>query len=327
MTRQQGGKPSLLVTRRLPGAVEARLASVFDVTLNRDDTAMSPAALAAAMTRHDALCPTITDRIDARLLHMPGRTVRVIANFGAGTEHIDLDAARAAGIVVTNTPDALTDSTADLAMLLILMAMRRAGEGERALRRGDWGGWRPTHMLGQALAGKMLGLIGFGRIAQAVAVRARGFGMQVSYYNRSGKVARAGPADDARHMPSLAALAEQADVLSLHVPGGAGTRHLVDAPLLARMKPGAVLINTARGSVVDEAALAEALRSGRLGSAGLDVYEREPAVSAALLALENVVLLPHLGSATLETRTAMGMQAATNLEAFFAGVEPPHRLC
>jgi lactate dehydrogenase-like 2-hydroxyacid dehydrogenase len=319
-------KPRLLVTRRLPDSVEAQLSLRFDATFNRLDIPPDRDALAQAMTHYDALCTTLTERIDAELLATAGRTVRIISNFGAGAEHIDLAAARAQGIVVTNTPDAVTEATADLALLLILMASRRAGEGERELRAQRWSGWHPTHLMGQSLSGKVLGLVGFGRIAQATAARARAFGMVIRYHSRSRASAEREAAFAAEYVPTVEALAEQADVLSIHVPGGAATRHLVDARLLARMKPTAILVNTARGTSVDEAALAEALARRGIAAAGLDVYEREPAVDPALLVLENVVLLPHLGSATLEARTAMGLQAALNLEDYFAGREPPNRV-
>jgi lactate dehydrogenase-like 2-hydroxyacid dehydrogenase len=319
MDETKAERPRLYVTRRLPEAVEARLAARFETVFNCDDEPRDRAALEAAMREHDAICPTITDRFDADLLAIAGRRVRILANFGAGAEHIDLPAAAAHGIAVTNTPDALTDATADIAILLMLMAARRAGEGERELRGGRWTGWRPTHMMGQALAGKTLGLVGYGRIAQATGRRAEAFGLRVIHHSRQ-------PSGEPDHVASLAVLAEQVDILSLHVPGGAETRHLVDARLIARMKPSAILINTARGPVVDEAALAEALRDGRIAAAGLDVYEHEPAVHPDLLACENAVLLPHLGSATIETRSAMGMQAADNLEAFFDGREPPNRV-
>jgi len=313
------GRRSILVTRRLPDDVEAWLAAHFDVTICAADAGATRDELAAALRDCDALCPTITDRIDAALLAADSR-VRVIASFGAGTEHIDLAAARRAGIVVTNTPDALTDTTADLAIMLMLMATRRAGEGERELRAGRWTGWRPTHLLGTSLTGKTLGLVGIGKIARATATRARGFGMEVVYHSRR-------PADvPFRRVESLADLGAEADIVSLHVPGGPETRHMIDAAFLGHAKPGCIIVNTARGSVIDEAALADALRDGRVAAAGLDVFEHEPAVHPDLLACENAVLLPHLGSATVETRTAMGMQMARNLEAFFAGLEPPNRV-
>jgi lactate dehydrogenase-like 2-hydroxyacid dehydrogenase len=314
-----GPRPRLYVTRRLPDAVEARLAARFETSFNPEDRPRERHELEAAMREHDAICPTITDRFDADLLALPGRRVRILANFGAGVDHVDLAAAATHGIAVTNTPDALTDATADIAILLMLMAARRAGEGERELRAGRWTGWRPTHMIGQGLSGRTLGLIGFGRIAQATGRRAEAFGMRVLHHSRR-------PSGAPGHVASIEALAAKADILSLHVPGGAETRHLVDARLIARMKPTAILVNTARGPVVDEAALAAALRERRIAAAGLDVYEREPAVHPDLLACENAVLLPHLGSATIETRTAMGMQAADNLDAFFGSGELPNRV-
>lgn len=287
---------------------------------------MSRSALADALRNYDALLPTITDRLDSGLISAPGSRVRIFANFGAGTDHIDLGAARRAGIAVTNTPDALTEATAEIAVLLMLMAARRSGEGEREVRGKAWEGWRPTHLLGRSLSGLTLGLIGFGRIAQATAAKARGLGMTIRYASRSPADAAIDKALGASRAESIAALAAEADVLSLHIPGGVATHHLVDEALLAVMKPDAILINTARGSVVDEAAVARALLAGRLGAVGLDVYEREPEVYPDLLAHPRAVLLPHLGSATEETRIAMGMQAATNLEAFFSGVPLPNGL-
>ncbi|MNU32507.1 Glycerate dehydrogenase [compost metagenome] len=309
-------KPKILISRRWPEAVEARLSARYDVTLNEGDRPLTLDQLRAAMTEYDALCPTVSDKVPAEVLSTPGARVRIIANYGAGHEHIDLDAARAAGLVVTNTPDVLTDATAELALLLMLMAARRAGEGERELRAGDWTGWRPTHLLGQSLAGKTLGLVGYGRIARATAERARAaLGMRIAYHSRR----RAEDEDGAVYYDTLEALAEASDVLSLHTPGGPQTHHLIDAALLKRMKPSAILINTARGSVVNEDDLARALSGGVIAGAGLDVYQGEPAINPALLAAPNAVLLPHLGSATLETRTAMGMRVADNLDRFFDG--------
>lgn len=315
-------RPRILLTRRWPEAVEDRLAERYEVTRNTDDVPLDAAALAAAMRDHDAVCPTVTDRLPREVIAVDGRRARIVANYGAGFEHIDLDAARAAGIAVTNTPDVLTDATADIAMLLILMATRRASEGERELRAGEWSGWRPTHLLGTSLGGKTLGLIGYGRIARATADRARAFGMQVIYHSRSR--AEDMPAESYRASP--AALAADADVVSLHAPGGDATRHMVDAGFLAAMRPGAVLVNTARGTLINEEALASALTAGTIAAAGLDVYAQEPKVSPALLACPNAVLLPHLGSATRETRTAMGMRVADNLDAFFDGREPRDRI-
>lgn len=314
------------VTRRWPAAVEARLAAAFDVTLNESDTPLSQAQLAAAMAEYDVLCPTVSDRIDAAVIS-GGNRVRLIANYGVGFDHIDLAAAKAKGIAVTNTPGVLTDATADIALTLILMAARRAGEGERELRAGKWSGWRPTHLIGSALKGKVLGCVGFGRIGIATARRAHhGFGMRIAYYGRrpcDGNVARELQAE---YCPDLKDLLGMADFVSLHVPGGEDTANLIDSAAIAAMKPGSYLINTARGSVVDHDALASALRSGHLAGAGLDVYPAEPAVPPALLDLENVVLLPHLGSANTETREAMGLCALANVEAFASGADLPNRV-
>lgn len=315
-------KPKILLTRRWPEAVEARLTASYEVTLNESDVPLDAIALAQAMCDHDALCPTVTDKITRDVILTEGRRARIIGNYGAGFEHIDLDAARAGGLLVTNTPDVLTDATADIAMTLILMATRRAGEGERELRSGKWTGWRPTHLLGRSLRGKVLGLVGYGRIARAVAERARAFGMEVVVHSRS----RADDVPETAYHASLEGLLQVADVVSLHAPGGTATRRMIDAAALKTMKRDAVLVNTGRGTLIDEAALADALEAGTIAAAGLDVYEREPAVEAALVGLPNVVLLPHLGSATLETREAMGMKVADNLDAFFAGREPFDRI-
>lgn len=318
--------PSVLVTRRLPQAVESRLAGLFRTTLNERDDPLEREALEAAMCEYDGLVSTITDRIDAELIATKGRRVRIVANFGAGTDHIDTEAARDAGLVVTNTPDALTEATAELTILLMLMAARRAGEGERVLRAGAWKGWGPTHMIGQGLTGRTVGLVGFGRIGQSTAAKARGLGMSVRYFSRSRAPAEIEDRLQATPVKSLEALAAEVDILSIHVPGGAATHRLVNQDLLARMKPNSILVNTARGSVVDERALAEALAAGSIAAAGLDVYEREPDVEPQLLSLQNVVLLPHLGSATIEARTAMGMQAVDNLEDYFSAREPRNRV-
>jgi lactate dehydrogenase-like 2-hydroxyacid dehydrogenase len=312
--------PRILLTRRWTDEVERHLGARYDVTLNASDVPLSAQQLREAMREYDALCPTVTDRIDAAVLDVPGRRVQLIGNFGVGYNHIDVATAARLGIRVSNTPDVLTDTTAELAILLMLMTTRRAGEGERELRGGRWTGWRPTHMMGVSLAGKCLALIGFGRIAQATARKAHAaFGMRIAYGSRR----RAAPAIEAQtgaqFFASIDELVAAADVVSLHCPGGPETFHLIDAARLARMKTTAVLINTARGPVVDEAALAAALAQRRIAAAGLDVYEHEPRVHPDLLPLENVVLLPHLGSATVETRTAMGMRVAANLDAFFAG--------
>ena len=321
-------RPKILITRRWPEAVERRLAGRYDAVFNTGDQPLNAAELGDALRDHDALCPTVSDVIDAAVLERArGGAARIIGNYGVGVNHIDLQAAEALGLVVTNTPGVLTDATAELAMLLVLMAARRAGEGERELRNGGWTGWRPTHNVGTQVTGGALGLIGYGRIAQAMARMAHdGFGMRILYNSRR----RASPQIEAEtgavFHPEVDSLLAEADFVSLHCPGGPETFHLIDERRLGLMKPTAFLINTARGPVVDEAALARALKDRRIAGAGLDVYEAEPRVEPALLALDNVVLLPHLGSATHESRTAMGMKVADNLDAFFDGRDPPDRV-
>lgn len=320
-------RPRILLTRRWPEAVEQHLEDRYEVRLNEADRPMDAEALSKALRDHDAVCPTVSDVLDAKVIEAGRGGAKIIANYGVGVNHIDLEACRSAGIAVTNTPDVLTDATAELAMLLILMAARRAGEGERHLRAGEWRGWRPNHMIGTEVTGAVLGLIGFGRIAQAAARKAHhGFGMRILYNSRR----RAPPEIEAEcgavFVPDVDDLVAVADFISLHCPGGPETFHLIDQRRLGLMKPGAFLINTARGPVVDEEALARALAERRIAGAGLDVYEREPAVPPALLGMENVVLLPHLGSATAKTRIAMGMRVAANLAAFFAGQAAPDRL-
>lgn len=314
----------ILITRRWPSSVEQALSSQFEVEFSKDDIPLTKDDLARAMREFDVLCPTVSDCIDEAVI-AGGDRVKLIANYGVGFDHIDLAAAAKKGIAIANTPGVLTDATADLAMTLILMAARRAGEGERELRAGKWSGWRPTHLVGSALRGKVLGVVGFGRIGQATARRAKhGFGMEIAYHARAENPAAA--ALGAQFCPGLDALLGMSDVVSLHVPGGAQTANLIDAQALAAMKPGSFLINTARGGVVDHDALAAALQSGQLAGAGLDVYPHEPQVPLALLALENVVLLPHLGSSTAEAREAMGMRALANIEAFAAGKDLPDRI-
>jgi lactate dehydrogenase-like 2-hydroxyacid dehydrogenase len=313
-------RPTVLVTRRLPEPVEKELAKDFDARLNQDDRPLGPDGLRDALKTADALLCTVTDRLDAEVLAVEPRRARLLANFGVGFNHIDVGAAKARGLAVSNTPDVLTDATADLAMTLLLTVTRRAGEGERHLRSGAWTGWRPTHMLGTQVSGKTLGLVGMGRIARAVAKRAHdGFGMRIIFHDPFPPSPADAAALGAEPRDRLEQVLEEADFVSLHCPATPETRHLMNPERLARLKPGAFLINTARGDVVDEAALVAALRSGRLAGAGLDVFEREPQVSPELLAMENVVLLPHLGSATRETRVAMGMRALENLRLFFRG--------
>jgi lactate dehydrogenase-like 2-hydroxyacid dehydrogenase len=309
-------QPVVVVTRKIPAAVEREIAQRFDTRLNPDDTPMSADALKEAMRTADALMPCVADRISADIINTPGRHVKLIANYGVGFNNIDIAAAKDAGVLVSNTPDVLTEATADLAMTLLLMTARRAGEGERHVRHAQWTGWRPTHMMGTMVTGKTLGLVGFGRIARAVTKKAHdGFGMTVIFHDPLVATGTLG----AEPRPSLDAVLQEADFVSLHCPALPETRHLMNAQRFGEMKPSAILINTARGDVVDEAALVAALGRGQIAGAGLDVYEREPAVSPELLAMENVVLLPHLGSATLETREAMGRRALENITLFFAG--------
>ncbi|HEX8571601.1 MAG TPA: D-glycerate dehydrogenase [Allosphingosinicella sp.] len=311
----------VIVTRRLPAPVEAKLAERFEVELNPGDEPLDRHALQEAMARCEVLAPAVTDRIDAGLIESAGPRLKLIANFGAGTDNIDLAAARARGIAVTNTPGVLTEDTADLVMALILMAMRGLGEGERILRGGRWHGWGPTDRLGRGLAGKALGIVGMGRIGRAVARRAKAFGMEIHYHNRS-------PAADAqaRFWPDLEAMLAAMDVVSLNAPYGPETHHIIDGRRLALMRPSCWLINAARGALVDEAALVDALARGAIAGAGLDVYANEPEVHPGLLALPNVVLLPHLGSATIESRTAMGEKVLANIAAFAEGLDLPDRV-
>lgn len=318
--------PVIVVTRKWPASVEQELQRRFpDVRLNADDVALGRDGLRAALEQADVVLPTVSDRLPAELFAGELRT-RFLGNFGVGYNHIDTDAAAKAGIVVTNTPRVLTDTTADTAMTLLLMVARRAGEGEREVRAGRWTGWRPTHMMGADVTGKTLGIVGMGRIGVAVARRGHfGFGMPVIFYD---------PVDfepdhgipGARRVGTVEELLEAADFVSLHMPGGGENTHLMDAARLARMKPTAFLINSARGDVIDQDALIKALQSGTIAGAGLDVYEGEPDVPETLRQLENAVLLPHLGSATLETRTAMGMLVLDNLQDFLAGREPSCRV-
>ncbi len=320
-------KPKVIVTRKWPDPVEEQLKAQYDVTLNDHDQPLTPDQLKDALRSADAVCPTVTDKITAEIIGTDQRRAKMLGNFGVGFNHIDVEAATANGMVVTNTPDVLTDATADLAITLLLMVARRAGEGERHVRGNHWTGWRPTHMMGTQVTGKTLGLIGMGRIARAVAKRAHhGFDMKVIFHDPYPPKPEEAQALGAESRDSVEYVLKEADFVSIHTPGGAATHHLINAERLALMQPHAFLINDARGDVVDEHALVEALKSGKIAGAALDVYEDEPEVTAELLTLENVVTLPHLGSATVETRIAMGERVLKNLEAFFAGKEPPDRV-
>lgn len=311
------------MTRALPEANMAEAAARFDAVFRAEDRGMTVEEAARALQEFDAILPTLGDAFAAAAFAGGPTRCRILANFGVGVNHIDVAAAKAAGVVVTNTPGAVTDATADTAMALILMACRRLGEGERLLRAGRWTGWAPTQMLGTHVTGLTVGILGMGRIGQAVARRCHfGFGMTVLYHNRSPRAVDL----PARQVADLRELMRLSDVVVVAVPGGAETRGLVGVAELAAMRPAAVLVNVARGDVVEEEALIAALESGRIAAAGLDVYAREPEVPARLRALENVVLLPHLGTATLSVREAMGRMALENLLAFAEGREPPNAL-
>ena len=312
---------TLLVTRPLPEPVVEAARAAYAVTLRQSTLPLTPDELRAALRDYDAVLPTLGDRFRADVFaDVPTPRARILANFGVGYNHIDVPAARAAGLVVTNTPGAVTDATADIAMLLMLATARRAGEGERVLRAGKWEGWHPTQFLGMHISGKRLGIIGMGRIGRAIARRAHlGFGMEVVFANRS-PVADAGV--PARQVPLAAAMG--ADIVVTAVPATAETHHMINAETLAHMAPHAIFVNIARGDVVDEAALIAALQEGRIAGAGLDVYEFEPQVPPALIAMENVTLLPHLGTAALEVRTGMGMMAVANLLAHAEGRSLPN---
>ncbi|QHQ34359.1 2-hydroxyacid dehydrogenase [Algicella marina] len=321
------GLPSLFVTRRLPPAVEARLSERFDVTINQRDAQLKTEDFRQAISGFDAVLPTVTDKFCSRALEVRNPQAKILANYGVGYSHIDTEAVSRLSIAVTNTPDVLSECTADLAVMLMLMAARRAVEGEHEVRSGAWTGWRPTHLMGRKVSGKVLGIIGFGRIGQEVARRAHhGFGMDILVYNRSAVAVEKLAAVGARQVETIDALLPECDFVSLHCPGGAENRHLIDARRLGLMKADAFLINTARGEIIDEAALAQALIFETIGGAALDVFDGEPRVSAELRACENLVMLPHLGSATREAREAMGFRAMENLVDFFEGREPRDRV-
>jgi glyoxylate reductase len=319
-------KPKVVVTRKLPDPVETRMRELFDAELNLDDAPMSAAALAEAVSRADVLAPTVTDEIDAAVIAAAGPQLKLIANFGAGVDHIDVAAAAARGITVTNTPGVLTEDTADMTMALILAAARRIVEGANVVHAGGFSGWSPTWMLGRRISGKRLGIIGMGRIGQAVAVRAKAFGMQVHYHNRKPAPAAVADALEATYWDSLDQMLARMDVISVNCPHTPGTFHLLSARRLKLMQPHAILVNTARGEIIDESALADLLARGAIGGAGLDVYEEEPAINPKLLKLSNVVLLPHLGSATVEGRTDMGEKVIINIKTFMDGHKPPDRV-
>ncbi len=322
-------KPLVVVTRKLPAVVETRMRELFDARLNLDDTPMSQAALVEAMKSADVLVPTVTDKLDAGLIAQAGDQLRLIANFGNGVDNIDVASAVQRGITVTNTPGVLTDDTADMTMALILAVARRIAEGARVITDDDWSGWSPTWMLGRRITGKRLGIVGMGRIGQALAKRAAAFGLSIHYHNRRRLDARIEEKLDATYWDSLDQMLARMDIVSVNCPHTPATYHLLSARRLKLMKPDAILVNTARGEIVDETALARMLEAGELAGAGLDVFEHEPAVNPRLLKLarqHRIVVLPHLGSATHEGRADMGEKVIVNIKTFMDGHKPPDRV-
>ncbi|MGE4324590.1 MAG: 2-hydroxyacid dehydrogenase [Pseudodonghicola sp.] len=314
---------SVVVTRRLPEAVETRLSELFDVRLREDDTPMTRAELVEAVRTADILVPTLTDSIDAGLIAQAGERLKLIANYGAGVDHIDVATARQRGVLVSNTPGVLTDDTADMTMALILAVTRRIPEGLALMQKGEWTGWAPTALLGGRISGRRLGILGMGRIGQAVARRAAAFGMQVHYHNRRRVRPEIEEALEATYWESLDQMVARMDVISVNCPSTPSTFHLLNARRLGLMKPSAVIVNTSRGEVIDESALARLIRAGNIAGAGLDVYERGSDVAATLRDLSNVVLLPHMGSATIEGRIEMGEKVIINIKTFEDGHRPP----
>ena len=322
-------KPLVVVTRKLPAVVETRMRELFDAQLNIDDKPMSQAALVEAVKTADVLVPTVTDKIDAAVIAQAGEQLRLIANFGNGVDNIDVASAVQRGITVTNTPGVLTDDTADMTIALILAVARRIAEGARVIPDDDWAGWSPTWMLGRRITGKRLGIVGMGRIGQALAKRAAAFGLSIHYHNRRRVDPRTEEALNATYWDSLDQMLARMDIVSVNCPHTPATYHLLSARRLKLMKPDAILVNTARGEVVDETALARMLEAGELAGAGLDVFESEPAVNPRLLKLarqHKVVVLPHMGSATHEGRADMGEKVIVNIKTFMDGHKPPDRV-
>src|SRR4051812_16234784 len=319
-------RPLVIVTRKLPEVIETRLMELFDTRLNLDDRPMSADELKVAAGAAHVLVPTVTDRLDKAVLAAAGPELKLIASFGTGVDHIDLDEAKARGIMVTNTPGVLTEDTADMTMALILAVARRLGEGERLVRSGRWTGWAPTSMLGARLSGKRLGIVGMGRIGTALARRARAFGLSIHYHNRRRVDAAIETELEAAYWESLDQMLGHMDVVSINCPHTPATYHLISARRLRRLKPHALVVNTSRGEVIDEAALIRALYAREIAGAGLDVYAREPKLDPKLLELDNVVLLPHIGSATIDGRIAMGEKVLVNIKTFVDGHKPPDRV-
>jgi len=319
-------KPKVILTRKLPDTIETRMRELFDTSLNETDTPLSRAELEQAVKKADVLVPTVTDKIDADLIAGAGAQLRLIASFGTGVDHLDLAAAKARGITVTNTPGVLTEDTADVVMALILAVPRRIAQGDALARSGKWGGWSPTGMLGHRINGKRLGIIGMGRIGEAVARRARGFGLSIHYHNRKPVHPQTEAELEATYWDSLEQMLARVDIVSVNCPHTAATNNLLSAERLALMQPSAYLVNTSRGEVVDEVALADLLAKGSIAGAGLDVYADEPNIPKALRDLPNTVLLPHIGSATIEGRLQMGDKVIINVQTFWDGHTPPDRV-
>ena len=319
-------KPLVVVTRRLPDPIETRMMELFRARLNLDDTPMTQAQLIEAVKEAEVLVPTVTDRIDSAVLSQAGPQLRLIASFGTGVDHIDLKTARQRGITVTNTPGVLTEDTADMTMALILSVSRRLTEGERLVRSGAWGGWSPTAMLGHRIFGKRLGIVGMGRIGSAVALRAKGFGLSVHYHNRRRVHEDIAAELEATYWESLDQMLARMDIVSINCPHTPATYHLLSARRLKLLQHHAIIVNTSRGEVIDENALTRMLATGEMAGAGLDVFEHEPAINPKLVKLDNVVLLPHLGSATIEGRMAMGEKVIINIKTFADGHTPPDRV-
>ncbi|KEP70150.1 2-hydroxyacid dehydrogenase [Thioclava dalianensis] len=314
---------SVVVTRRLPQPVETRLRELFDVELSKDDAKMSREALVEAMKRADILVPCVTDRIEASMLAQAGKQLKLIANYGAGVDHIDVSSARERGVLVSNTPGVVTEDTADMTMALILAVTRRIPEGLSTMQSGSWGGWAPTAFMGHRIGGKRLGILGMGRIGQAVARRAAAFGMEIHYHNRKRVHPDIEAELGARYWDSLDQMVARMDVISVNCPHTPSTFHLLNARRLKILKPEAVIVNTSRGEVIDENALTRALRAGELAGAGLDVFEHGTEINPRLRAQPNVVLLPHMGSATVEGRIEMGEKVLINIKTFADGHRPP----
>ena len=319
-------KPLVVITRKLPEVIETRIMELFDTRLNDDDAPMSQADLIAAMKTADVLVPTITDRIDKELIAHANPNLRLIANFGNGVDHIDLAAARERNLTVTNTPGVLTEDTADMTMALILAVPRRLAEGERLMRSGEWTGWSPTFMLGHRIWGKRLGIVGMGRVGTAVARRARGFGLSIHYHNRHRAPEEVEAELEATYWESLDQMLARMDIISVNCPHTPATYHLLSARRLKLLRPHAYVVNTSRGDVIDENALTRMLRGGEIAGAALDVFEHEPAINPKLVELDNVVLLPHISSATIEGRIDMGEKVIINIKTFVDGHAPPDRV-